>query len=194
MAAVRAGGARAGDVVAVIGLGGVGLSIVMGAVLAGASAIVAVDRAPEKLELAREMGATHTVAALEDGQATVLAIGEAAGGAPDIAFEAVGLPVTIELAIATPRPGGTTVLVGLTAIGDRPALDAFSLVDESRRIVGANYGMAAPSIDFPRIARWYLDGRLPVDRMIERRIALDEVNEALDALRRGEGARRVVVF
>jgi S-(hydroxymethyl)glutathione dehydrogenase/alcohol dehydrogenase len=193
MAAIRAGATAPGDAVAVVGLGGVGLSIVMGAAVAGAAAIVAVDRAPDKLRLALEMGATHTVAAA-DPETTVIAIRDALGTRPDIAFEAVGLAVTIETAIAAPRPGGTTVLVGLTAIDDRAALDAFSVVDESRRIVGANYGMADPAADFPQIARWYLDGRLPVERMIERRIGLDDVNEALDALRRGDGARRVVVF
>jgi Zn-dependent alcohol dehydrogenase len=193
MAAIRAGEVEPGDTVAVIGLGGVGLSIVMGAAVAGAAAIVAVDRAPEKLRLALEMGATHTAVA-SDPAGTVRAIEEALGGAPDMAFEAVGLTGTIETAIAAPRFGGTTVLVGLTAIDDRASLDAFSVVDQSRRIVGANYGMADPSVDFPRISRWYLEGRLPVERMIERQIGLDDVNESLDALRRGEGARRVVVF
>jgi S-(hydroxymethyl)glutathione dehydrogenase / alcohol dehydrogenase len=193
MAAIRAANTAPGDTVAIIGLGGVGLSIVMGAAVAGASAIVAADRAPEKLGLALEMGATHTVEAAAP-DATVEAIRDALGASPDIAFEAVGLTGTIEAAIASPRPGGTTVLVGLTAIEDRAPLDAFSVVDQSRRIVGANYGMANPSMDFPQIARWYLDGRLPVERMIERRIGLDDVNEALDALRHGEGARRVIVF
>jgi S-(hydroxymethyl)glutathione dehydrogenase / alcohol dehydrogenase len=193
MAAIRAGETGAGDAVAVIGLGGVGLSIVMGAAVAGATAIVAVDRAPEKLRLALEMGATHTVEGSEP-DATVAAIRDALGGAPDIAFEAVGLPGTIEAAISVPRSGGRTVLVGLTAIADRASLDAFSIVDQSRRIVGANYGMADPRVDFPQIARWYLEGRLPVERMIERRIGLEDVNGALEALRGGEGARRVVVF
>jgi Zn-dependent alcohol dehydrogenase len=193
MAALRAGNTAPGDTVAVIGLGGVGLSIVMGAAIAGASAIVAVDRAPEKLRLALEMGATHTVEAA-DPDGTVESIRDVLGASPDVSFEAVGLPATIEAAISAPRPGGTTVLVGLTAIDDRAPLDAYSLVDQSRRIVGANYGMADPSIDFAQIARWYLDGRMPVERMIERRIDLEDVNEALAALRRGEGARRVILF
>lgn len=193
MAALRTAGIRPGSSVAVIGLGGVGLSVVMGAALAGAATIVAVDLVPAKLDRARDVGATHTVVA-SDPEATHEAIREATAGGPEFAFEAVGLASTIELAVSVLPMGGTAVLVGLTRYGERPSFDAFDLVDGSRRIVGANYGWSIPAVDFPRLAGLYLTGRLPVDRLIDERIGLDGVNAAFDAMRRGEGVRRVIVF
>jgi S-(hydroxymethyl)glutathione dehydrogenase/alcohol dehydrogenase len=193
MAVLRTAEVRPASTVAVIGLGGVGLSVVMGAVLAGATTIVAVDRVPAKLDRARDLGATHTVLA-EDADAAREEIREATGGDPEFAFEAVGLTSTIEMAVSVLPPGGTAVLVGLTRLGERASFDAFDLVDGSRKIVGSNYGWSIPAVDFPRLADLYLTGRLPVDRLIDGRIDLEGVNGALDAMRRGEGVRRVVVF
>jgi S-(hydroxymethyl)glutathione dehydrogenase/alcohol dehydrogenase len=193
MAVLRTAEVRPASTVAVIGLGGVGLSVVMGAVLAGATTIVAVDRVPEKLDRARDLGATHTVLAA-DADAAREAIHEATGGGPEFAFEAVGLTSTIEMVVSVLPPGGTAVLVGLTRLGERASFDAFDLVDGSRRIVGSNYGWSIPAVDFPRLVGLYLAGRLPVDRLIDERIGLDSVNDALDAMRRGEGVRRVIVF
>ncbi len=183
-----------GASVAVFGLGGVGLSIVMGAVLAGATRIVAVDRVAGKLERARELGATETILAT-DAEATVAAVRAATGGhGPDYAFEAIGLPTTIEQSIAVLPPGGTAVLVGLTRFGARASFEAFPFVDGSRRILGSNYGFAVAALDFPRYAELHLAGRLPIDRLIEARIGLDELEDAFERMRRGEGARRVIVF
>jgi S-(hydroxymethyl)glutathione dehydrogenase/alcohol dehydrogenase len=182
----------AGSSVVVIGLGGVGLSVLMGARLAGATTIVAVDRAEGKLELARSLGATEAVAAGEP-RATRKAIMAATDGGADYAFEAIGLPPTIELAAACLRRGGCAVLVGLTPLGARPTFDSFRLVDRGQRILGSNYGSTVAAVDFPRIASLYVTGRLPLDRLIDARIALEEVNDALDALAAGRGARRVVV-
>jgi S-(hydroxymethyl)glutathione dehydrogenase/alcohol dehydrogenase len=98
------------------------------------------------------------------------------------------------MAVSVLPPGGTAVLVGMTRLGERASFDAFDLVDGSRKIVGSNYGWSIPAVDFPRLAGLYLAGRLPVDRLIDERIGLDGVNDALDAMRRGEGVRRVVVF
>ncbi|MBI2237262.1 MAG: zinc-binding dehydrogenase [Actinobacteria bacterium] len=193
MAALRTAEVRPGSSVAVIGLGGVGLSVVMGAALAGAATIVAVDLVPAKLDRARDVGATHTVVA-SDPDSTREAIREATAGGPEFAFEAVGLASTIETAVSVLPMGGTAVLVGLTRYGERPSFDAFDLVDGSRRIVGSNYGWSIPAVDFPRLAGLYLTGRLPVDRLIDERIRLDGVNAAFDAMRRGEGVRRVIVF
>jgi S-(hydroxymethyl)glutathione dehydrogenase/alcohol dehydrogenase len=193
-AVVKTASVPAGSTVAVWGLGGVGLSVVMGAVLAGASRIVAVDRVPEKLERAGELGATHTVLAGDDGPTTVTRVKEAAGnGGPDFAFEAIGLPATIEQSIASLPMGGTAVLVGLTPFGVRASFDAFDFVDGSRRILGSNYGAAVAAIDFPRYAELHLAGRLPIERLIERTIGLDDLEEAFDVMRRGAGLRRVVV-
>jgi S-(hydroxymethyl)glutathione dehydrogenase / alcohol dehydrogenase len=182
----------AGASVVVYGLGGVGLSIVMGAVLAGASTIVAVDRNSAKVELAKSIGATAGVVAGEP-DATFKAVRDAARGRADFAFEAIGLASTIELTIRSVRSGGAAVLVGMTPLDVRASFDAFDLVDRSLRILGSNYGFAVGSVDFPKYADLYLRGRLPIDRLIDRRIELDGVEEAFRVMRAGEGNRRVVV-
>ena len=179
--------------VVVIGLGGVGLSAVMGASVAGADPIVAVDLAPAKLELAVHLGATSPVAATDPEQ-TIREITSVTGGGGDFAFETAGTAPTAELAIAATAPGGTTVLVGLPAIEARAAFEPYRVVDGSRTIVGSNYGWTVAARDFPRLAELHLTGRLPIDRLIQERIELDDVQRAMDALRAGEGARRVVVF
>ena len=191
-AVIRTADVPAGAAVAVIGLGGVGLSVVMGATLAGADPIVAVDLDSAKLRLAAELGATATVLST-DAEETAEAIRDATGGGPEFAFEAVGLAATAELAIATLRPGGTAVLVGIPAVGDRASFAVYPFVDGGRRIVGSDYGSTVASRDFPLYVRMCLDGRLPVGRLVEERIAMDEAEDALAALRRGEGARRVIV-
>jgi len=141
-AVLKTAGVPAGASVVVVGLGGVGLSVVMGAVLAGAGRIVAVDRVADKVDRAIELGATHGVVATEP-EATRAAILEAAGDdGPDHTFEAIGLPSTIELAIGLLPPGGTAVLVGMTPFGERASFEVFPFVDGSRRILGSNYGFA----------------------------------------------------
>lgn len=183
-----------GASVAVIGLGGVGLSCVMGAALAQAGTIVAVDRVPSKLATATSVGATDTVLAGDDTAATLDALRAATGDGHDFVFEAIGRRETIELAIESLPIGGTAVLVGMTPLGVRASFDVYGLVDGSRRILGSNYGFADPAIDFPRYAALHLEGRLPIDRLVDRRITLDELEDAFDGLRRGVWTRQVVVF
>ena len=185
---------RPGARVVVIGLGGVGLSCVIGAALANAATIVAVDRIPAKLELARALGATATVLAGDDDTTTLEAIRDLTDGGPDVCAEAIGLPRTIELAIASLPTGGTALLVGMTPFGVRASFEAFPFVDGGRRIVGSNYGSAIPAVDFPRYAALHLAGRLPAERLITRRIGLDELENAFAAMRRGEGVRSVIGF
>ena len=180
--------------VVVIGLGGVGLSCVIGAALANAATIVAVDRIPAKLELARALGATATVLAGDDDTTTLEAIRDLTDGGPDVCAEAIVLPRTIELAIASLPTGGTALLVGMTPFGVRASFEAFPFVDGGRRIVGSNYGSAIPAVDFPRYAALHLAGRLPAERLITRRIGLDELENAFAAMRRGEGVRSVIGF
>jgi S-(hydroxymethyl)glutathione dehydrogenase/alcohol dehydrogenase len=193
-AALKTAAVEAGSTVAVIGLGGVGLSCVMGAALAGASRIVAVDRVAAKLATALEVGATDGLLAGDDGTETLAALRDLTDGGPDYAFEAIGLPSTVELAIASLPLGGTAVLVGMTPLGARASFDVYPFVDESRRILGSNYGFADPAVDFPRYAQWHLDGRLPIDRLVDRRIRLDDLEDAFEAMRRGEYTRQVIVF
>ena len=193
-AVLKTAAVEAGSSIAVIGLGGVGLSAVMGAALADAAPIVAVDRVATKLELARQLGATHTVLAGDDPAATIAAVRDVTDGGPDYAVEAIGRVATIELAIGMLPLGGTAVLVGMTPFGARASFEVFPFVDGARRILGSNYGSAVAAVDFPRYAELFLAGRLPVDRLIDRRIALDDLESAFDRLRRGEGHRQVVVF
>ena len=185
---------KPGSSAVVIGLGGVGLSCVMGAALAGARTIVAVDRIDAKLELARSLGATDTILAGEDDAATLVAIRDLTDGGPDVCAEAIGLPRTIELAIASLPTGGTAVLVGMTPFGLRASFEAFPFVDGGRRILGSNYGSAIPAVDFPRYAELHLAGRLPADRLVTNRIGLDGLEDAFAAMRRGEGVRSMIRF
>jgi S-(hydroxymethyl)glutathione dehydrogenase/alcohol dehydrogenase len=195
-AVVKTAEVPAGSTVAVIGLGGVGLSCVMGAVLAGARRIIAVDVSRPKLELAGELGATHVVhAGAGDKTGVVDGIRRAAAGdGPDFIFEAIGLPDTIAQAIAALPPGGTAVLVGLTRFGQVAAFEPFPFVDGGRRILGSNYGSAVAAIDFPRYAEAYLAGRLPIDRLIDRRLPLEDLEDAFDRLRAGNAARQMIMF
>lgn len=193
-AVLKTAGVPAGASVAVVGLGGVGLSCVMGAALAGASRIVAIDRVTAKLDAARAVGATDGLLAGDDRVVTIAALRDLTDGGPDFVFEAIGRVETVELAIEALPPGGTAVLVGMTPFEARASFAVYPLVDGSRRILGSNYGFAEPAIDFPRYAALHLDGRLPVERLIDRRIALDDLEDAFDRLRGGEGLRQVVVF
>ena len=190
---LRAATPPPGSPAVVFGLGGVGLSIVMGLALAGAAPIVAVDRVLAKLDVASAIGATTTIVA-GDADATVEAVRDATSGGALFAFEAIGLEATIDQAMRSLRAGGTAVLVGMTPFGVRASFDAFDLVDRSLAVVGTNYGYGVPREDFPRYADLYLQGRLPIDRLIDDRIGLQDVNGALDAMRRGEGVRRVIVY
>ncbi len=181
-------GARVG----VFGLGGVGLAVVLGARLAGALQIVAVDLLPPKLELARRLGATHTVAAGE-GKA-VEAVREITRGGVDYAFEAVGNAKVLSQAYAATRRGGTTVTIGLPDPGQRLDLQAVSLVAEERRLLGSYMGSAVPQRDIPRLLDLYQAGRLPVDELVSQQVELPSVNAAFDALREGAVVRQLLCF
>ena len=193
-AVLKTAAVPAGSTVAVIGLGGVGLSCVMGAAIADASQIVAIDRVPAKLDAARAVGATDGLLAGRDRVETIAALNDLTDGGPDFVFEAIGRVDTVELAIESLPLGGTAVLVGLTPFEARASFGVYPLVDGSRRILGSNYGFADPAADFPRYAALHLAGRLPADRLIDRRIGLDDLEGAFDRLRAGDGLRQVVVF
>jgi Zn-dependent alcohol dehydrogenase len=193
-AVIKTAAVPAGSSVAVIGLGGVGLSVVMGAAIAGASRIVAIDRVASKLDVARSVGATEGLLADDEAASTVQALRDLTDGGPDFVFEAIGRPATVELAIAALPVGGTAVLVGMTPIGEQAAFEVYPFVDGSRRILGSNYGFAEPSIDFPRYAAWAASGRLPVDHLIDRRLRLDDVEDAFAAMRSGRYVRQVIEF
>jgi S-(hydroxymethyl)glutathione dehydrogenase/alcohol dehydrogenase len=181
---------RAGESVVIVGLGGVGLAALMAAAEAGAAPIVAVDSQPDKLTLATDLGATHAVLT-DDAAALVRSLTD--GGA-DHVIEAIGLVATVELALACVRPGGTVTLVGMTPQGDRIGLDGYRFVEDGIRLLGSNYGSAVPARDFPRVASDVVSGRLPLGRLVSEHIDLADIDGALDAMRRRDGARRVVMF
>jgi Zn-dependent alcohol dehydrogenase len=176
---------------AVIGAGGVGLCAVMGAALIGAHPVIAVDVDPDKLELARSVGATHVI----DARAVdpVPAIQELTGGGVPWVIDAVGAPQTMEQSVAVLRPGGTLIAVGLTRVGTTFAIPVNDLVQRQKRVIGALYGASNPRLDLPRIWALYLAGRLPLDALITDRRPLDQVNEAYDALTHGALGRTVLI-
>ncbi|MDE2572146.1 MAG: zinc-dependent alcohol dehydrogenase family protein [bacterium] len=181
-----------GTSVAVFGLGGVGLSSVIGALAAGANPILAVDLVPSKLELARRIGATHTVDA--SASDAVEQIKELTGGGVDYAFESVGHEGVLAQAYAATRRGGTTVTVGLPHPSRQLVIPAVSLVAEERTLRGSYMGSAVPRRDIPRYIAMYRAKRLPVDALVSRHLALDEINSSFDSLDSGAVARQVVRF
>ena len=193
-AVLKTAAVPAGATVAVIGLGGVGLSCVMGAALAGASRIVAIDRMPDKLAVARR-GRGHGHAprrrrcrrdargpARPDRRRPRLRV---RGDRPDRHGRAGhrGAPGRRHGRARRDDPAR-----------GRASFEVYPFVDGSRRILGSNYGFAEPAIDFPRYAAWTLDGRLPVERLIDRRIGLDDLEDAFDAMRARRYARQVIDF
>ncbi|MGI8631084.1 MAG: zinc-dependent alcohol dehydrogenase family protein [Solirubrobacterales bacterium] len=190
-AAVNAAAVSPGDRVAVFGLGGVGLAALLGAVHAGAETIVAVDRVADKLELARELGATEAIAA---GPDVVEEVREATAGGADQAIETVGDATVLDQAYRATRRGGTTVTVGLPHPDQMLSIPAVSLVAEERTLRGSYLGSCVPERDIPRFVELYKAGKLPVDRLLTHRLAPGEINEGFDRLARGEAVRQVVVF
>jgi len=183
---------RAGQTVTVVGCGGVGLNVVQSAALAGARSIIAVDTVVGALDLARDMGATHTVHAI-NGVDVVAAIADVTGGGTDHVFEAVGSPRTIELAVQLTARGGQTTLIGMAPEGAIAHFDPLTLLMDERKIVGSWYGSIRPTVDFPVLLDLYEQGKLRISPLI-RRITLDEINDAFELLEAGGSARSVVVF
>jgi len=190
-AAVNAARIEPGQRVAVFGLGGVGLSALLGAVLSEAGTIVAVDVVPAKLELARELGATDTVAA---GPGAVAAIREITDGGADHAIETVGSAAVLADAYAATRRGGTTTTVGLPDPDATLSIAAVSLVAEERTLRGSYLGSSVPERDLPMFIDLYRQGRLGVDRLLTHRLRLDEINAGFDRLASGEAVRQAVIF
>jgi len=183
---------RPGEAVVVIGCGGVGLSVIQGARIAGAWPIVAVDVVDSKLDLARRLGATETV--LGTGEDPEAAIRDVLPGGADFSFEALGRVATIELATRATAPGGTAVLVGMASPDARAAIDALTLTVQERTITGCWYGSCVPPRDFPRMAELVRAGELRLDAMIGRTFDLDGINEALGLFEQAPEARSVILY
>jgi len=192
-AAVNTGNVSRGDSVAVIGCGGVGDAAIMGASLAGAGIIIAVDQDPRKLEWARDFGATHTVNALDVD--TVEAVRELTGGfGADVVIDAVGRPETWKQAFYARDLAGTVVLVGVPTPKmtlDMPMIDFFS---RGGSLKSSWYGDCVPERDFPMLVDLYAQGRLPLERFVTERIGLDDVESAFHRMHAGEVLRSVVIW
>lgn len=191
-AVVNTAQVRPGQSVAVVGLGGVGLSALMGALAAGASRVVAVDLADDKLVLAKALGATDVINA---GAANAVEqLRELTGGGVDHALEMVGSAQALEFAYKVTRRGGTTVTVGLPASSQNLMTPVWHLVAEERTLKGSYLGSCVPRRDIGRFVSLYRNGRLPVDQLLTGRLALDQINEGFDRLHRGEAIRQVIVM
>lgn len=192
-AAVNTGNVSRGDSVAVIGCGGVGAAAVMGARLAGAGTIIAIDRDPRKLIWARDLGATHTVNASDTG--TVEAVRDVTGGfGADVVIDAVGRPETWRQAFYARDLAGTVVLVGVPTPDMRLDMPLVEFFSRGGALKSSWYGDCLPDRDFPMLVDLYQQGRLPLDRFVSERITLDEVEAAFDTMHGGGVLRSVVVL
>ncbi len=191
-AVVNTGQVRAGNSVAVVGLGGVGLASVLGAVASGARYTVAVDLSDEKLALAKELGATHTFNAADKD--IIEKVKAATHGGVDYAIEMAGSTRAFETAYRITRRGGTTITAGLPPPTATWAMPSTNLVAEERTIKGSYIGTCVPSRDLPRYIELYMLGRLPVNRLMTGRLKLDEINKGFDLLHEGKAVRQVITF
>jgi alcohol dehydrogenase len=191
-AVVNTAQVRVGGSVAVVGLGGVGLAALIGAQAAGARQIIAVDLSEAKLDQARALGATHTVNAGHDD--AVEQIRAMSSGGVEFAFEFAGAIRALDLAYRITRRGGMTVTAGLPPSAALWPLPAVSLVAEERTLKGSYIGTCVPARDIPHYIDLYMQGRLPVNKLLTGRLALDQINHGFDLLHEGKAIRQVVVF
>jgi len=190
-AVVNAARITADDQVAVFGLGGIGMSAVLGARLAGAKTLIAVDVVPAKLRLAERLGGVTALAATDD---IVDRVRAETGGGADCVIETVGNADVLAQAYAATRRGGLTVTVGLPHPARVLTIPAVSLAAEERTLRGSYLGSCVPRRDVPRFIDEYRNGQLPVEQLLTHRLALDDINEGFDRLAQGEAVRQVIVF
>ncbi len=190
-AVFRTAQVRPGETVAVIGCGGIGLAAIQGARIAGANRIIAVDMVGSKLDLAKELGATHVVDASSDN--AVEAVIELSGGGVHHSFEAVGAKVTAEQSFQMIRNGGQATVIGMIPVGTTVEIDGTSLIYE-KKLTGSNMGSNQFRTDMPRFVEMYLDGRLRLDEMVSKTIELEDINAGFEEMKTGEVARSVIAF
>lgn len=192
-AVLRTAEVEPGSTVAVIGTGGVGLNAVQGAVLADAERIIAVDLMENKLEFARQFGATDTVNASEVD--AIEAVRELSGGlGVDYAFEAIGSSVTIRQAFDMVRPAGTAVAIGLARAADLVPVPPQDLIWGEKNLIGSYYGSSRPRVDMPKYLQYYDEGKLKLDELITQTYRLDQINEAFADMEAGKNARGMLSF
>jgi alcohol dehydrogenase len=182
----------AGASVAIVGLGGVGLNALLAANLAGAREIIAVDSIQGKLALADQLGATKTF--LASGPDAIAEIRDRTRGGVEFAFEMAGSAAALDFACQITRRGGTTITAGLPHPDQRLTLSPSLLVGEERILRGSYIGSAVPRRDIPRYISLYRQGKLPIDRLMTKRLSLSELNAGFDDLADGKVARQVAVM
>ena len=184
---------RAGATALVIGTGGVGLNAIQGARLAGARRIIAMDIAPEKLDAARDFGATHGVLAADaDARKQVHAITDGRGA--DYVFVTVGAVVAYEQALGLCAPGGAIIMAGMTGNDDYMRLNPMMVAYQEQRLLGSKMGGTVLRRDIPRLIDYYRQGRLKLDELISNRYRLDQINEAIADTAKGGTRRNVILF
>lgn len=182
---------QAGASVAVVGLGGVGLMSLLAAKVAGCRQIIAIDMLPDKLVMARELGATHVVQAT--GPNVVEAVKDLSNGGVEFAFEMAGSVKALELAYKVTRRGGTTITASLPHPTHTVSIPATHLVAEERTLKGSYIGSCVPERDIPRFIALYQQGLLPVDKLMSERIGLEDINEGFDRLADGVSVRQILL-
>ena len=191
-AVFRSAEVKPGSTVAVVGCGGVGISTIQGAHLAGARQIIAVDLEQQKLDWATQLGATHTVNP-NDGD-PVAQVLELTSGGVDYSFEAIGLKQTAEQAYGMIRAGGLATIMGMVPPGVNLEIDGADLFLSAKRLQGSIMGSNNFKVDMPHLCDLYLGGRLKLDEMVSRTITLDEINDGFTAMKNGEVVRAVIDF
>ena len=191
-AALNTGEVFPGAKVAVVGLGGVGLNALLGAHVAGASKIIAIDVHESKLAIAKELGATDVVNALDED--AVERVKEMTEGGVDFGFEMAGSVEAMELAYRVTRRGGTTVTAGLPHPEKRWALQHVHLTAEERTVKGSYVGSCVPPRDMPRYIELYRKGVLPVNKLLSDHLELEQINEGFDKLASGQTVRQLIMF
>jgi len=180
-----------GSSVAVFGCGGVGLSVIQGARIAGAEKIIAIDTLQPKLEMAKRFGATDSILFTED---PTKALKKMTGGGPDYAFECVGSGELAAAAYRAIRRGGLAVVVGVAKPSDSTSVRTMTLPFEEKTLTGSYFGSCVPRVDFPRMLSLYMAGKLKLEELITRRYSIDEAPQAFADLQAGKNARGVIVF
>lgn len=188
----RTAGVHAGDRVAIVGCGGVGLSALMAAVSVGADPVVAVDAAPQKLDVARSFGATDAVQWQGSAEATAEAVRETSSGGVDYAIEATGRPEAMQAAFLSTRTRGAAVLIGIPRPDAMLSLPAITIPRMERRVLGSIYGSTKPERDFPLALDLYRQGRLPLDRLVSHRLPLEEAERGFELMHSGDALRVVL--
>jgi alcohol dehydrogenase len=179
----------AGSSVAVVGLGGVGLSALLGANLAGGAEIIAVDTNPDKLKVASQLGATRTVVA---GPDAISEVRDMTGGGVDFAFEMASSVAALQLAFDITKRGGTTITASLPHPDHRFSIPAVQLAADERTLKGSYLGSCVPARDIPRFIALYEGGKLPVNKLLSEIVSLEQLNEAFDRLADGKSIRQVM--